>query len=89
LPTSLAISRNGVSIGGLPLDHDDLEIDALLLGLGHDLTQCRHVGGVRRRHAHPVVGHVGLHLIHVDIRRDVRRQERDHVRSGHTGTVRD
>ena len=87
---------------GVLVEHDDLEVDALLVGVRYDVRQF----GLRRvrRRAHPVVAHIRDHQVHTGVDRcrcrippdgrthlgrDVRRKKRDDVRSGHTSTVRD
>ena len=84
LPTTVAISRSGVSIGGL------VAITTILRSMPCSRASamtCRSSGtsfASRRRHTDSVIAHVGKHLIHIDVGRDIRRQERDNVRAGHT-----
>ncbi len=82
LPTSVAMSRSGVSIGGLVGMHHDLQVDALGAGVGDDLLERGHVGAGR---ADAVGRDGGVDRIDVHVGRDVLRQERDDVRSCHRG----
>ena len=71
-PTSVAMSRSGVSIGGL------LSITTTLRSMPSSrasATTWRSAGtSWPRAHADPVVGDLGLHRVHVDVGRDVRRE---------------
>ena len=71
--------------GRVGLDDDDLQVDAVLAGLGDHLPQSGDIG--TRGRTHSAIADLRLDHGHVHVGRNVARQVREFVRSGHTGTV--
>ena len=104
-PISVAISRNGVSMGGLPSMTTILRSMPSFRGVLDDLLQLSLPLGVQAPGTDAGVRHFPAHDIHADVRcagnrrvdshgltelrRNECRQERDELQSGHISTVRE